>query len=164
MTAPNNSQTQQLQMLRHCLATVAYRGAKAIRGAGPEFAHFRAAEGVRAPAEILAHVGDLYDWALSLARGKQAWRDSVPLPWPQESERFHATLKAFDDYLASGDTLHCTAEELLQGPIADSLTHVGQLTILRRISGGPIRAENYAKAAIAPGRVGPDQSAPKREF
>lgn len=164
MTAPNNSQTQQLQMLRHCLATVAYRGAKAVRGAAPEFAQFHAAEGVRAPGEILAHVGDLYDWALSLARGQQAWHDSTPLPWPQEAERFHAALKAFDDYLASGDALHCTAEELLQGPIADSLTHIGQLTILRRISGAPIRAENYAKAAIATGRVGPDQAAPKREF
>jgi hypothetical protein len=164
MTAPNNSQTQQIQMLRHCIATVAYRGAKAIRGARPEFAQFRASEGVRAPGEILAHVGDLYDWALSLARGKQAWRDSTPLPWPQETERFHATLKAFDDYLASDDALHCTAEELLQGPIADSLTHVGQLTILRRISGAPIRAENYATAAIAPGRLGADQPDPRREF
>jgi hypothetical protein len=164
MTAPTDSQSQQIQMLRHCIATVAYRGAKAIRGAAPEFAQFRAAEGVRSPGEILAHVGDLYDWALSLARGKQSWHDSTPLPWPQESDRFHAALKAFDDYLASGEALHCTAEELLQGPIADSLTHVGQLTILRRISGAPIRGENYAQAAIARGRLGPNQSAPKREF
>lgn len=153
-----------IQMLRHCVATVAYRGAKAIRGAPAEFADFHAAGGVRTPVQILAHVGDLYDWALSLARGKQAWKDSVPLPWQQESERFHAALKAFDDFLASADSLACPAEELFQGPIADSLTHVGQLTILRRLFGAPIRAENYARAEISAGRVGSEQSPPRREF
>jgi len=154
----------QIEMLRHCLATVAYRGAKAIRGAQPDFANFRTSEGVRSPAEILAHVGDLYDWALSLARGKQEWHDSKPLPWPQETERFHKSLKVLDEFLASADALHCSAEELLQGPIADSLTHIGQLTILRRLSGAPIRAENYARAAISAGRVGADQTPPKHEF
>lgn len=154
----------QIEMLRHCLATVAYRGAKAIRGAQPEFAGFRAAEGVRSPGEILAHIGDLYDWALSLARGKQEWHDSKPLAWAQETERFHKSLKAFDDYLASVDSIACSAEELFQGPVADSLTHIGQLTILRRLSGAPIRPENYAQAEISTGRVGADQTPPKREF
>ena len=154
----------QIEMLRHCLATVAYRGAKAIRGAPAEFADFHAAGGIRTPVQILAHVGDLYDWALSLARGKQAWKDSIPLPWQEEAERFHAALKAFDGYLASGGSLACSAEELFQGPIADSLTHVGPLTILRRLCGAPIRAENYARAEISAGRVGSEQSPPKREF
>lgn len=160
----SSASNQQVEMLRHCLATVAYRGAKAIRGAQPEFASFRSADGVRSPVEILAHIGDLYDWALSLARGKQEWHDSKPLPWPQESERFHKSLKALDDYLAAANLLSCSPEELFQGPIADSLTHIGQLTILRRISGAPIRAENYARAAISAGRVGVDQSPPTREF
>lgn len=154
----------QIEMLRHCLATVAYRGAKAIRGAAPEFADFHAAQGVRTPVEILAHVGDLYDWALSVARGKQEWLQAAPLPWVREAERFHASLKAFDDYLASAQSLPCTAEELFQGPIADSLTHIGQLTIFRRLAGSPIRAENYAKAKIAKGTVGANQPASTLEF
>ena len=154
----------QIQMLRHCVATVAYRGAKAIRGASPEFAGFHAADGVRTPAQILAHIGDLYDWALSLARGKQAWHDLAPLPWHEEAKRFHSALKAFDDFLASAKSLPCSAEQLFQGPIADSLTHVGQLAILRRLAGTPIRPENYASADISSGRVGSEQTPPTREF
>lgn len=165
MSANSNSNLDlKTELLRHALATIAYRGGKALRGAPPEFASFRAIEGVRAPAEILAHIGDLFDWALSMARGKQAWHDSQPLPWDQEVARFHKTLEAFDQYLASGQPLAATPETLLQGPIADALNHIGQLTILRRISGSPIRAENYAQAEIITGRVGAEQVAPKHEF
>ncbi len=153
-----------IEFLRHALATVAYRGAKAMRGAPPEFAEFAAANSARTPVSIVAHMGDLYDWALSLARGKQAWKDSKPLPWEQEVARFHAALSAFDAYLASGEPVAASAEELFQGPVADSLTHIGQLTLLRRIAGAPIRAENYAKAEIVGGRVGPEQTRPSREF
>jgi hypothetical protein len=118
----------------------------------------------RTPAEILAHVGDLFDWALSLAKGAQAWHDSKPLAWDKETERFFESLGRFDAYLASEAPLGESAERLFQGPIADALTHVGQLTMLRRVEGAPIRGENYHKAEIAVGRVGPDQAAPRREF
>jgi hypothetical protein len=138
---------------------------KAVRGAPPEFAIFQAAPGVRTPAEILAHMGDLFDWALSLAQGKQKWRDSRPLPsWEQEAARFFAALKAFDDYLASGQPVAAPLETLFQGPVADALQHTGQLTILRRVIGFPIRGENYAKAEIVAGRVGAEQAAAKQEF
>jgi hypothetical protein len=153
-----------VQMLRHTLATVAYRGGKALRGAPAEFAQFRFVPDARTPAEILAHVGDLFDWALSMARGKQEWHDSKPLAWKEEVARFHATLGAFDEYLASGKPVGCSTETLFQGPVADALTHIGQLTILRRAAGAPIRAENYAKAEIVVGRVGAEQTAPRREF
>jgi hypothetical protein len=151
-------------LLRHALATVAYRGRKAIADAPESFATFRASATTRTPSEILAHVGDLFEWALSLARGKEQWHDSAPLAWPKEVERFHATLQAFEDYLASDAPLSSSAEALFQGPIADALTHVGQIAMLRRIAGAPIRAENYSRATIVAGRVGPHQPAPKREF
>jgi hypothetical protein len=151
-------------MLRHTLATLAYRAGKAVRGAPAAFAGFRAAPGVRTPVEILAHMGDLFDWALSIARGKEAWRGSAPLAWDAEVARFFAALKAFDEYLASGDAVEASAETLLQGPVADALAHTGQLTILRRIAGAPIRGENYSRADIVAGRVGAEQTAPKREF
>ena len=152
------------ELLRHTLATLAYRGGKAVRNAPAGFAEFHAAEGVRAPGQILAHVGDLLDWALSIAMGKQAWHDSKPLAWENEVERFFATLKSFDDFLASGEPLQASAEKLFQGPIADALTHVGQISILRRITGSPVKGESYYEAEIASGRVGPEQAAPKREF
>lgn len=152
-------------LLRHTLATVAYRGGKAVRDVPPGFADFRAADhGTRTPAEILAHIGDLFDWGLWLARGEKRWQSSTPLPWDQEVARFFAALKAFDDYLASDASLSAPVEKLFQGPVADALTHVGQLTMLRRLAGGAVRGENYFRASIERGRVGADQEKPRVEF
>jgi len=152
------------EMLRHTLATVAYRGGKAVRNAPAGFAEFRGCDGMRTPGQILAHVGDLFDWGLSIAQGQQAWNDSKPLAWDGEVARFFASLKAFDDFLASGEPLQVPAEKLFQGPIADALTHVGQISILRRMAEAPVKAENYYRADIVVGRVGAEQTAPKREF
>jgi hypothetical protein len=152
------------ELFRHTLATLAYRAGKALRHAPPAFGEFRGADGVRTPAEILAHVGDLFDWALSIAAGKQQWHDSKPLPWEQEVERFFAALRKFDDYLASGAQMHESLDKLFQGPVADALTHVGQIAMLRRMAGAAVKAENFHKAEIVAGRVGAEQAAPKREF
>jgi hypothetical protein len=159
----NNSDTKR-EMLRHTVATLAYRGAKAVRGAPDSFAAFHASETTRTPAQILAHVGDLLDWGLSIAKGAEVWNNSEPLGWDQEVARFHQALESFDNYLASDAELSATCERLFQGPIADAFTHVGQLTMLRRIDGAPIKGENYSRARIEAGRVGAEQAAPKREF
>jgi hypothetical protein len=152
------------ELLRHTVATLAYRGGKALREMPLEQASFRCADRTRTPAEILAHVGDLLDWALHLAKGQHVWKDSTPLPWASEVDRFFAALRRFDDQLASGEPLGAPAEKLFQGPIADALTHVGQIAMLRRLAGSPVKGENYFKAEIAAGRVGPDQPAPRREL
>lgn len=152
------------QLLRHAVATLAYRGGKALRGAPEGFSGFRASETTRTPGQILAHVGDLLDWALAIAQGKQEWRNSERQSWELDSQRFFAALAAFDAYLASGEPLGAPVEKLFQGPVADVLTHVGQIAILRRLANVPVRAENYFRAEIVAGRVGSDQAAPKREF
>lgn len=159
-----NSSDTKRELLRHTLATLAYRGAKAVRDAPDSFAAFRVAETTRTPAQILAHIGDLLDWDLSIAKGAEAWHNSEPLPWNEEVKRFHAALESFDNYLASDAELSDTCERLFQGAIADALTHVGQLTMLRRIAGAPIKGENYSRAKIEAGRVGAEQEAAKREF
>jgi hypothetical protein len=151
------------EMLRHTVATLAYRGAKAARGAPESFASFKPRPQCT-PAEILAHIGDLLDWALSIAKGNETWHNAEPLAWDQEVERFHTALQSFDDYLDSDAALDATCERLFQGPIADALTHVGQIAMLRRIAGELMKGENYSRAKIAAGRVGPDQETPKREF
>ena len=153
-----------LGLLRHTVATLAYRGGKAVRGAAPEFARFKAGPTTRTPGEIFAHVGDLLDWALSLAEGREKWHNSPALEWTDGVARLHAALKAFDDRLASGAPLACSAERLFQGPIADALTHVGQINLLRRLASQPVRGENYSAAEIAAGRVGADQPRSKVEF
>ncbi len=150
--------------LRHAVATLAYRGGKAVRGVPAGFADFRASATTRTPVEILSHIGDLLDWALSIARGEQAWHDSVPLPWEQEVTRFFESLERFDRALGVEAPLHGSVERLFQGPVADALTHVGQIAMLRGISGAPLKGENYFQADIAAGRVGAQQSPPRREF
>lgn len=156
--------TSARELLRHCLATAAYRGGKVLRHAPESFADFHAAESTRSPIQIVAHMGDLFDWALTIAKGRQAWHDSKPLTWPEEVARFFATLKKFDDYLGSEAELHASPEKLFQGPVADAVSHIGQLAMLRGIAGIPIRGENYYQAEITGGRVGPEQPVPKREF
>lgn len=152
------------QLLRHTLATLAYRAGKTVRDAPDRFAAFNTGEKGRTPGHILAHMGDLFDWALSIAGGKQEWHNSTPQPWKQEAERFFKTLQVFDDYLASDAPLAASPEKLFQGPVADALTHTGQLAILRRMAGCPMRGENYFRAEITAGRVGQDQHAPMQEF
>jgi hypothetical protein len=152
------------EFLRHTVATVAYRGGKAIRGAPPSFSGFKAAPTTRTPGEVLAHVSDLFDWALHLCRGQAVWSDSKPRAWEDEAARFFEALKSFDAYLASSEPLGVEVERLFQGPVADALTHVGQIAMLRRMAGFAIKGENYSKAAIRAGMVGPDQSAPGVEF
>lgn len=151
-------------LLRHAVATVAYRGGKAVRGAPQGFESFRAASSSRTPGEILAHIGDLFDWALSLAQGGHAWKDSPPGSWDGDVARFFEALQRFDAVLASDAPLGRPAEKLFQGPVADALTHVGQIAMLRRMAGSPIKGENYFLADIAAGRIGADQAAPRKEF
>jgi len=164
MSSPTTRTHADHQLLRHTLATLAYRAGKAVRGAPAGFAEFRASETTRAPGQILAHIGDLLDWALSVAQGSERWHNSAPLPWEREIERFFAALEKLDRYLSSGGQLHVSPEKLFQGPIADALTHVGQINLLRRLAGIPVRGENYFVAEITPGRVGANQAAPKHEF
>jgi hypothetical protein len=147
-------------LLRHTLATLAYRGGKALRGAPPEFARY----GGRSPGQILAHMCDLLDWALKMADGIHEWHESQLGAWDADIARFFAGLEAFDRRLASGVPLGVEPERLFQGPVADALTHVGQIAMLRRMSGCPMSGENYFVANIETGRVGADQAAPVKEF
>lgn len=151
-------------MLRHTLATLAYRAGKALRDAPPAFAGFRAGEGGKTAVEILAHMGDLFDWALTMADGKAVWKDSAPLPWDQEVARFFAALERFDARLADGRPLANPPAKIFAGPVADALAHTGQITFLRRLHGAPVKGESYFRADIETGRVGRDQAPPKFEF
>lgn len=150
-------------LIRHLLATLAYRTAKVLRGAPEGFAEYQGPGGVKTPVRLLAHMGDLMEWALRMVQGNKEWREATPLPLAQESERFFGSLKGLDDFLASEAPLQ-SVERLVQGPIVDAITHAGQLAMLRREAGAPIRAEAYFISDIAVGRVGAEQAPPKREL
>ena len=154
----------EIALLRHALATVAYRGAKALRGAPADFASYKAGPKTRTPGEILAHLSDLYDWMLTQCEGRQVWRDSAPTDWDADTRRFFAAIEKVDAYIASGAALGMAPNQLFQGAVADSLAHIGQINILRGIAGSSIRPENYCRAEIVAGRVGEKQTPPKMEF
>ncbi len=149
-------------LLRHTVASLAYRAARAIEDAPASFADFSGSG--RPPVHILAHMGDLFDWALSAVQGNERWHTSKPHSWMTEQQRFFASLHAFDAYLASNEPLYASAEALFQGPIADALTHVGQLAMIRRLAGSPICGENYYVSEIKTGQVGSEQPAPVQPF
>ena len=152
--------------LRHTLATLAYRAGKTVRGTSEAFGQYRTTPDSPAPVSILAHMGDLMDWVLRMVQGDPKWTTAKPLPWEQEIARFFASLQALDDHLASGAPIQWDAGRVFQGGIADALTHTGQLAMLRRLSGFKMKGESYARADIAVGRVGLEQTPPdpKLEF
>lgn len=160
MTGSDASRT----MLRHAVATLAYRGVKSIRHAPEHFASLSIGAGSRTPLQIVGHISDLLDWALIMSRGEMAYHQVDDATWDAAVERFYRTLSELDEYLGSENELRAPAEKLFQGPIADALTHVGQLMMLRRVAEAPVRAENFFLAEIEAGNVGPDQPAPKQEF
>ncbi len=152
------------EFLRHTLAALAYRAARACEHAPPGFGEFRASPLTRSSGEILAHMGDLFDWAASLAAGKPEWKPAKPQAWEQDVERFFAALARFDAALAKGGPIDVPLERLFQGPVADALTHVGQLALLRRAADSPQVGENYVKADIVMGRITKDLAAPVAPF
>jgi hypothetical protein len=151
-------------LLRHTLATLAYRGGKALRDVPPSFGAFHAGEGARTPVEIVAHMGDLMEWALTQAQGSERWEAATAAAWDDEVARFFHGLAALDSLLASDTPLGQNEEKIFQGAVADALTHVGQINLLRRLAGTPVRGENYNRADIRAGRVGWEQTPPRREF
>jgi hypothetical protein len=146
------------ELLRHATATIAYRGAKTLRGAPPEFAHYKASPTTRTPLEILTHLGDLLEVSAARLRGPAKWQPATPDTWERQTARFHAALASIDEALASEAPIEIPLGKWYQGPFADALTHIGQLAMLRRMSGSPMKGEAYVFADIRPGRVGAEQT------
>lgn len=141
------------ELCRHLLATVAFRANVAISDAPKDFASFKIAEIIRTPAEILAHIGDLVEGSYFLMKGEFVHLNSAPLEWKDEVKRFFTAVKDFDMFLASDEPLRQPIEKLTQGPLADALTHIGQIIMLRRAFGSPVQAASYFEAEIIPGKT-----------
>jgi hypothetical protein len=150
-------------VVRHLVATLAYRAAKVLRDVEPGFAQASFGDATRKPVLIVAHMADLMAWAISVARGGFVWKPEGSADWRTEVARFFDNLAALDRELAS-NAADGSIEKLIQGALADALTHVGQLAMLRGMAGMPVRPESYARAEIVAGRVGLEQARPGREF
>jgi hypothetical protein len=151
-------------VLRHLAATLAYRAAKVLRDVPAEFGTTTFGSTTRRPVLIVAHLADLMSWAITMAQGEVKWKAEGSDDWEAEVGRFFSGLFVLDRLLGEQRLTDSAVEQLIQGPLADALTHVGQLAMLRGMAGYPVRPESYARAEIVRGRVGPDQAASRREF
>ena len=155
--------TSSRALLRHFLAALAYRTQKALRGAPETFCEFRAAPHVRTPHELLWHMSGLMGYARTFFHGGDFAPPRVAT-FEAEVSRFHEQLRRLADDLMD-DRLPCalTDEQLLQGPLADAMTHAGQLAMLRRLSGAPVASENFIHANVSATNLSerqPDPAAP----
>lgn len=153
-----------LDLCRHTVATLAYRADKVLRDAPDGFPDHRLAPSSRTPLEIVGHLGDLMDWAQRMVQGEYVWAPEPPIDWTSACDRFFHGLAALDKALSETPLTAYSAGTIFQGPIADALTHVGQLALIRGALNSPVRPESYARAEIQVGRVGRDQSSTRREF
>ena len=149
-------------LLRHFLAALAYRTQKALRGAPPSFATFRAGDKVRTPHELVRHMTSVLGYARTFFTGGSYRPEPLP-SFDAEVARFHEVVADLSAHLERGTPLQgITPEQLLQGPLADAMTHAGQLALLRRLSGSPVPPENFVFARISAENLGPDQPPPAR--
>jgi hypothetical protein len=155
---------QDLNVVRQLAATLAYRAAKVLRDVPPSFPTYSCGDSTRTPVRIVAHMADLMAWGVTIADGDIKWNAGGSDDWNREVARFFDGLAALDRALAADGPLKGSVDKLIQGPLADALTHVGQLALLRGMAGSPVKPESYARADIVVGRVGRDQSPPGREF
>ena len=148
------------RLLRHVLAALASRTQKALRGAPAGFGEFRAGVNVRTPHELVWHMTGVVGYARTMLHGG----DFAPqrlATFDDEVARFHATLEALrDDFSNPLLAARISDEQFLQGPLADAMTHAGQLAILRRLAGEPVPSENFIFAKVSADNVGPDQPEP----
>jgi hypothetical protein len=164
MPSPTPATESSRQALRQLAATLSYRAAKVLRDVPPGFGSRSFGEATRTPVRIVAHMGDLMAWGVSMARGGKEWKAAGGEDWATEVTRFFDGLRALDEAVAKDEPFTGSIDKLIQGPLADALTHVGQLSMLRGMAGVPVRPESYARAPITVGRIGLDQDPPGFEF
>jgi hypothetical protein len=153
---------QKRSLIHHFLAALAYRTQKALRGAPPEFASFRAGGRVRTPHELIRHMDDVLGYSRTFFIGGNYRAPEFP-DFQAAIAHFHETLADVARHIELGTKLRdVTPEILLQGPFSDAMTHAGQLALLRRLSGSPVPPENFVYADSQSSNLGTNQPLPVR--
>ena len=146
--------SKDIDLLRHFLSTISYRTEKALEKAPDNFPDLQLREGVRTPKEIMHHINELIIRTKARLNDEDMKTVTVePMDWEDEVNRLFFAVHELDKVIvAKQDVLDPDlTKRLLQGPLADAMTHIGQLAMLRRLSGSPIIAENFMAADISAG-------------
>lgn len=147
-------------LLQHFRATLAYCTQKALRDAPAGFSDFRAGTNVRTPHELIWHMTGVIGYAPTFFTGGE-WRPDRLETFEAEVRRFHDLLEDLARHLDAGTPLQGTTyERLLQGLLADAMTHARQLAMLRRLFGSPVPPENFLRADIRAENLSTDQPMP----
>jgi hypothetical protein len=146
-------------MLRHFLASIAYRVTKAIKNAPKTYPNLYIGKGARTPLKILHHITGVLTYAHSFFEHYDTTHFDIK-SWDAEVYELYNILSKIDKSFQEKNSTKITKEQLLQGPLSDSMAHIGQLLMLRRIADSPVPSENFIFADIRKGEVGPDQPDP----
>lgn len=147
------------EILRHFLASLAYRTQKALRGTPSDFGEFRVSPDVRTPRELVKHMTSVLGYARTFFIGGE-YRPESLATLDEEVEHFHAILESLSEHFRTGDLSHMSPERFLQGPLSDAMSHAGQLALLRRLFDAPVPPENFIMADIRADNVSAFQSDP----
>ena len=149
------------RLLQHFLAALAYRTQKAVRGAPASYAEFSAYTHSRTPHELVWHMTGVIGYARTFLHGGE-WAPPRLDTFADELQRFHDTLEQLGaDFANPALAAAITDEQFLHGPLADAMTHVGQLAMLRRMVGSPVPSENFIMADVRADNLGADQPEPR---
>jgi hypothetical protein len=136
------------RILRHMVATIAYRSSRSLRDSPAGFPDVRLPGESKSAAELLLHMSNVLAFAVATVTNTERIRHE-PLEWVREVDRFYALLGDLDSKLAGTVEIEPGMDlKLVQGPLSDVLTHIGQLHAMRRAAGAPVAATNYIKAEI----------------
>ncbi len=142
------------EFLRHTLSAISYRFQKAVRNAKSNFGAFYLGKESRTPEEVISHMHHvLYATRIFIEGGKTQIDPPEKLEFNLEIARFNLELKKTDELLSIKEIEINYTKKLLQGPFADVLTHIGQVSMLRRLSGDPTTGEDFSSAPIETGII-----------
>jgi len=148
------------ETMRRMLATLAFRTRHAFNDAPQGYEDFEAGMGVRTPHQILHHINDCISMTNDMLNRQKPARQEA-LSFMESLEMFHMKMSQLDKTLQEvklPEDEKCL--RLLQGPVCDAMTHVGQLMMLRRLVGSSIPGATYYRCDIVNGQVGPNQPLP----
>lgn len=138
------------EFLRHTLSTIGYRFQKSVKYRNQEFEDFSLGKGSRSPKEIVNHMyAVLSSTTFYLLEEKRQKKSPEKLSLDLEIDRFNEELKNLDQLLSEKDLPINYSKKLLQGPLSDILTHIGQIAMLSRLNNQPIEGEDFSAATIS---------------
>ncbi len=125
------------------LNIIVYRLDKSLHNADQEYFDYKLGNESRSPYEILSHLVDVSAYGLRIIDSSMAIDKTGDI-----LEDLHSNLKIMKSILSKEELADETSKRLINGPLSDILTHIGQLAFLRRLQGNPIEHENFSKADI----------------